>query len=168
MEQSFSTPPEDKAELIRRIQAARTELEDAIGKLDQEEITRPGPDGGWSVLDHLIHLAEWRWKLLAMIQGRAGNEGLGIDAQTYQTAGLDGVNAILYERNRQRPTTEKLAEFRRAHEAVLEAIDQLDEASLQRAYDLTDPSDPRILLEGIIGNTYGHDLEHLGWIREII
>jgi len=79
---------------------------------------------------------------------------------------VDEINAILYERKPPTPTAEKLADFRKGHEAVLEALDQLDEADLQRAYDLTDPTDKRSLLAGIIGNTYGHDLEHLGWIRE--
>ncbi len=167
MDENFSTPPKDKAELIRRIQAAREELEDTIRPLSAEELVRSGPDGGWSVLDHLIHLAEWRWKLLAMIQGRAGYEGLGIDAQTYQTAGLDGINAILQERSRQRPAAEILAEFRRAHQVVLKAIERMEEADLQRVYDLTDPTDTTRLIEGIIANTYGHDLEHLGWIREL-
>ncbi len=168
MDENFSTTPKDKAELIHRIDAARAELEDTIRPLSEEALGRPGPDGGWSVLDHLIHLAEWRWKLLAMMQGHAGYEGLGIDAQTYQTAGLDGINAILQERNRQRPATELLAEFRHAHQVVLEAIERMDEADLRRVYDLTDPSDTRLLIEGIIGNTYGHDLEHLGWIREML
>ncbi len=168
MDENFSTPPKDKAELIRRIRAARKELEDTLRPMSAEELSRPGPDGGWSVLDHLIHLAEWRWKLLAMMQGRAGYEGLGIDAQTYQTAGLDGINAILHERNRRRPTAEVLTEFRRAHEVVLGAIERMDEADLQRVYDLADPTDTRRLIEGIIANTYGHDLEHLGWIREML
>jgi uncharacterized damage-inducible protein DinB len=166
MNERFSTPPKDKAELIHRIQEVRAELENFIGTLSSEALTQPGPDGGWSVLDHLIHLAEWRWKLLAMIQGRPGHEGLGIEKQTYETAGQDAVNAILYERNRQRPNAGKLAAYRESHEAVLEAIQQLHEADLQRVYDLTDPTDQRTLLEGIIGNTYGHDLEHLGWIKE--
>lgn len=168
MDDTFSTPPSDKAELIRRIQAARTELEDFLSKQEPEALALPGPDGGWSVLDHLVHLAEWRWKLLALIQGRAGYQGLRIDPQTYQTAGLDAVNAILYQRNQGRPGEEKLAEFHKAHAAVLEAIDRLAEADLRRPYDLTDPTDERILLDGIIGNTYEHDLEHLGWIKEIL
>jgi hypothetical protein len=141
-------------------------LEDYLGKQEPEALERPGPDGGWSVLDHLVHLAEWRWKILAVIAGHAGHEGLRIDAQTYRSGGLDGVNAILYERNRDRPAAEKLADFRNAHEAVLAAVEQMEAADLQRQYDLTDPTDDRILLDGIIGNTYDHDLEHLGWIRE--
>ncbi len=166
MNETSSTLPKDKAELVRRIQAARTELEDFIGTLSPEALAKPGPDGGWSVLDHLVHLAEWRWKQLALIQGRPGYEGLGIDKQTFATAGIDGVNAILYERNRQRSTAEKLKDFRESHQAMLDAVAQMDEAGLQRANDLTDPTDRRILLEGIIGNTYEHDLEHLVWIKE--
>lgn len=31
---------------------------------------------------------------------------------------------------------------------------------------MTDLSDTRLLVDGVIGNTYSHDLEPLGWIRE--
>ncbi|RPJ49437.1 MAG: ClbS/DfsB family four-helix bundle protein [Chloroflexi bacterium] len=166
METEFTSPPANKTELIRRIEGARAALEDYLGKLEPEALSRANVPGGWSILDHLIHLAEWRWKLMAMMAGRGGHEGLKIDAQIYQTVELDELNAILYERNRQRPAEEILLEFRRAHETVLAAIDRPDEADLQRAYDLTAPADTRRLLEGIIGNTYEHDLEHLAWIKE--
>lgn len=168
MDNSFSTPPKDKAELVRRIQAARDELEDFLGQQSPEALAQPGPDGGWSVLDHLIHLAEWRWKQLALIQGQPGYRGLRIDAQTYETAGLDEVNAILYKRNRDLPSAKKLDEFNKAHAAVLEAIGRMDEADLQGPNNRSDPTDARSLLEGIIGNTYEHDLEHLGWIKEML
>lgn len=168
MSELQSVPPQDKAELLRRIKAARAELEAFLDTLSPEALAQPGPDGGWSALDHLAHLAEWRWKLLAMMQGRGGHEGLRIDIQTYQIAGLDGINAILYERNHPRPTAEKLADFREAHQTVLAAIEQMDEADLRRRYDMTDPTDTRLLVDGIIGNTYGHDLEHLEWIRELV
>lgn len=168
MNEPFSTPPKDKSELLHRIKAARAELEGYLAAQSPDTLAQPGPDGGWSALDHLAHLAGWRWKLLAMMRGHGGHVGLRIDAQTYQTAGLDGINAILYERNQPRPTAEKLADFHAAHAAVLAAIEQMDDADLQRRYDMTDPTDTRLLVDGIIGNTYGHDLEHLGWIRELL
>jgi len=42
MNESFSSPPKDKAELVRRIQAARTELEDFIGTLSRKGWPNPG------------------------------------------------------------------------------------------------------------------------------
>lgn len=168
MNTTYSTPPQSKAELIKRIRASRALVEELIQSIPTVILLQAGPDGGWSIQDHLAHLSEWCWKLLAMIRGRPGYEGLRVDAETDQTAGLDGINAILYERNRGRGTDEVLADFRRAHAEVLVAVEQLDEADLSRAYDLTDPTDPRQLLEGIIGNTYGHDLEHLAYIHAIL
>lgn len=160
--------PRTKADLIERIQQARADLDALVGPLSEAELSQPGPDGGWAVRDHLMHLAEWRWKLLAMMRGRPGYEGLQIDPQTYATAGVDRINAILYERNQPRGTAEILADYHRAHQTVLEAIQQMDESDLRRPYDLTDYSDPRLLMAGIAGNTYEHDAEHLGWIRELL
>jgi hypothetical protein len=157
----------NKAELIARIQLAREELEEVLLGLSPADLARPGPEGGWAVQDHLAHLAEWRWKLLAMMNGRPGYEGLQISAEQY-SAGLDPINALLYERNQARSTEDILANFRRAHQAVLDALAPMTDADLKCAYDLTDPTDERSLLEGIIGNTYAHDLEHLAWIQAIL
>lgn len=159
------TSPRNKTELVERINAARAALDGTLSGLSDEALTRPGTGGGWSVKDHLAHLNQWRWKLLAMIEGRPPHQALGIDQATY-AAGLDAINARLYERDRDRPLAEILAESRRAHQAVLDAIAGMEEADLSRAYNLDDPTDSRILLEGIAGNTYEHDLEHRQWIIE--
>ena len=50
--------PRDKIELMERIHGSRAELERLVNRLDAEQATAPGPDG-WSVKDHLAHLALW-------------------------------------------------------------------------------------------------------------
>jgi hypothetical protein len=162
-----STYP-SKSELLADIRAARAELEALIAPLSPQALSRPGPDGGWSIQDHLIHLAEWRWKLLAMINGRSGNEGLHIDEQVYHSGDFDAINDLLYRRNRARSTEDLLTEFRRAHAEVIRAIEQLPEVGLLRAYDLTLPGDTRPLVAGILGNTSDHDREHIEWIKEML
>jgi uncharacterized damage-inducible protein DinB len=41
---------------LERLEAERQDLLDALAGLDEERLRRPGPDGGWSVLEILGHL----------------------------------------------------------------------------------------------------------------
>ncbi|MEX0750638.1 MAG: maleylpyruvate isomerase N-terminal domain-containing protein [Dehalococcoidia bacterium] len=49
---------EDKDELLQHYRCTREELIAAIGGLSDELLTEPSLDG-WSVKDHLAHLATW-------------------------------------------------------------------------------------------------------------
>jgi hypothetical protein len=160
--------PQNKGELIERMRQARAALEHTISSLSNEELIRPGADGGWSVKDHLAHLAAWARKVLAIMQGRPAYEGLQVDEMTYRETDLDGLNAILYEHARNRSLADVLADFRQTHRDMLIAVEGLSEADLAKPYVPDDPTDSRRLVDGIISNSYEHDLEHQGWIEELL
>lgn len=164
----FQLTAQDKAELMERIHASWAALVQTIGRLSDAQVTAPGPDGGWSVKDHLAHVTAWEQKLLAMVGGRPAHEGLQLDEATYLATDLDGMNAIIYERARELSLPEVLAAFRRSHEQVVAALEGLTEADLARPYTPGDPTDTRRLVDGIVGNTYEHYLEHQGWIEALI
>ena len=48
-----------KTELMDRITAGYEALERVLRGLDETQIDRTGPDGGWAIKDHLFHLAAW-------------------------------------------------------------------------------------------------------------
>src|SRR6476659_6259846 len=101
------TMPRNKAELIERIESARAELERLIAPLSEEQLTRPGPEG-WSIKDHLAHLALWRKSLIALLAGRNRVEAIGLDPAGEGRQDIDAINARLYERERDRPLAEVL------------------------------------------------------------
>ena len=156
--------PADKASLLDRIRAARAALEEAIGRLDEAELTRPGADG-WSTKDHLYHIAAWLRKTTAVLNGRPGHEVLGVTYAMFAAGDEDGINAILQQRSAPLPLAEVLSEFRATHAAILSYIEEQPEARLHEPYDPTDPGDPDRVIDAIAGTTYEHDEEHLGWIR---
>src|SRR5439155_13508367 len=50
--------PRTAAELIDRVQIEWAALEYTVAGLSLQQLIRPGPQG-WSVKDHLVHIAEW-------------------------------------------------------------------------------------------------------------
>lgn len=157
--------PQTVPDLLARMAAARGALEAVLAPLTEEELSRPAKDGGWSVKDHLFHLAAWMRKQLAVIDQQAAWTSMGIDEQTYQ-AGLEPVNAALARRSQHMTAAEALDEFHKAYEAIARRIEQLTDADLRRVNNTQDPLDTRYLIEGIASNTYEHDEEHRVWIEE--
>lgn len=139
-----------RSELLETIGREWDELRETIDGIDEEQLTEPGPDG-WTIKDHLAHLAHWETYLLAVLEGRDGRAELGL--QPDQKAGEDEINAGL----QQRDAPLSLAEVRRlldeAHARVVACLETLDEADLQHH------------MPHIRGNTDGHIGEHRGWIR---
>ena len=164
--------PPTKAELMARIHRARSALEAAIAGASEAHLTAPGDPGGWSVKDHLAHLAIWEQSLLALLEGRSRSATIGIDAVTYETTDIDGLNALLYEHHRDRPLAEVLDLFHRSHDQVLAALAPLTDVDLLRPYSHYQPDEtpfnPDPVVGWIAGNTFEHFEEHLAAIRSLL
>ncbi len=156
--------PKTKVELVERIRQGRQTLEAALAGLTPEQIQAIGPEG-WSIKDHLAHIAAWQRFLLGFMQGKLPYETLEMEQDQFSGLGLDEINAVLYERGRQKPVEAALADFQATYVEVLQALEELPEEGLQWPYRAVDVGEQGALIEGIISNTYDHDLEHLGWIR---
>jgi Mycothiol maleylpyruvate isomerase N-terminal domain len=92
--------PQPRAALLPRIQQERAALEETISQLTAAEMTKPGPNGGWSVKDHLAHLAIWEKGVAALLEGRPRYAAMGFEEATYLHTDLDGLNAIIHEHYR--------------------------------------------------------------------
>lgn len=150
--------PANMAELLSEIEREWKELWRTVGRLSPEQMTAPDP-GGWSPKDNLAHLGEWMHYMQACyLYGRPAHEAMNIEAATYAGLDEDGVNAVVFERNRERPVSDVLDGLKRTYGAVLESIRNM------RFEDLLKPlrSDPekRPLIQWVLGNTSEHFLEH--------
>ena len=152
----------DKAELLERIRSARAELERVVSGLSEEQMTAPGPDGSWSVKDHLAHVVAWEQITLAAIRGERGYEVVGMDEASSRGMDVDALNAVIYERNRDRPLPEVLADYERSHQQLLSTLEGLDDADLSRPCW---PDEESPLVERIAWDTYEHYPEHAEAIR---
>jgi hypothetical protein len=147
---------------MARIDREWAALERRIALLSEAEMTTPG-DGGWSVKDLLAHISAWeRVLLINHLQGGTFAEAAGMDedtaAATEQMTAETGLNDYFYQRDKELSLSEVLAHLRATHQQVVAALEQLDDADLQRAHDPDDPESH--LVDSIVGDTYDHYLQH--------
>lgn len=158
--------PQRKSELIARIQEGRAALDALIGALSPEQAVAPGPNGGWSVKDHLAHLAAWQCVAYLRVIGhsRYEHEVFGMNPTRYAASSAEGLNAAIYESCKERTLAEVRASFEQAYQQVLGALTQLGSEDLQRQVD---PTQPQLgtLAANVAGNTYAHFEEHASSIR---
>lgn len=164
--------PRDKEALLTGIRQSRTALEATLDRLGPEQLAGPADAQGWSVKDHLAHLAAWERSMAYLLRGRPRHEGLGVPEETYLRAGVDEVNAAIHARTRDRSPDEALADFRDAHRELLAALEPLSYDDLLRPYSHYLPDEPgeetgEPVLTRLLGNTTEHYAEHLGWIEDL-
>jgi uncharacterized protein (TIGR03083 family) len=161
-----SSLPKDKAELTNRIQREWSALLRAVENLTYEQMTRPGP-GGWSTKDNLAHLSAWeRFLLRNQFQGYSPHEALQVDQATLEHSGIDELNAILFERNRDRSLPDILADLHETHAQLLAALEQMPDSDLMEPTYAIGP-EARPVIVWVVYNTYEHYEEHRKTIQAI-
>lgn len=162
--------PTTKQELLTRIRARHAEMEHLLSSLSPAEMRAPELDDGWSVKDSLAHIAAWEKLMLEWIpKYRRGEHvvrwapGFEIDGDNWQ-AQMHRYNAYLFEQNKTRALDDVLDEFRETFLNIVETIETLspDEIFDANYFPARDGSP---LLNLLVGDTYEHYDEHIGWIR---
>lgn len=158
--------PRDQADLLDRIEMSWNELWKVVGGLGRGQMEVPDA-GGWSIKDNLAHLAAWeQFMRLSYLGSTPAHEAFGMDEATLKGLSEDGINAVIFERNRDRPVEEVLDNLRRSHLQVLET---LRATPFEQLLAPRDPNDPqkRPLVNWVIGNTYEHYDEHRHYIERL-
>lgn len=158
--------PRSKAELLERIPPARQALESIVSGVSETLMLAPD-ESGWSIKDHLAHLATWERMIVAHLQAGNDNEIVGLNNDPYAIAGLDEINALIERQHKNQSLTGVLEEFHRSHAAIVEEIARLSDAGFARPY-WDDEPDGRTVLEKVAGDTYRHYLEHRRWILDML
>lgn len=140
--------PKTLAEALERAAAGWAQLKAAYAGLSEEELTRPGVNGSWSVKDVVAHVAAWHDEAYRAISGALA----GGEYPRFDDAAVDAFNARVYEARRDLPLDQVLADAERSHERLVALLRGLPEERYQR--------DER-LQRWIGGNTFGHYEEHL-------
>src|ERR1700747_3766304 len=84
-------------EVRARIESKRKELVDLVATIDDAALSAPGPDGGWAIKDHLVHIGAWEHWLLALFERRALLAAMGAAGSDRD---IDSVNAAVWEKHR--------------------------------------------------------------------
>jgi hypothetical protein len=167
--------PKNKQEALIVMAREREVLEKTLEGLSDAQLTSPGKDG-WSIKDHLMHIAVWEQGIVALLnkQSRYAAMGLSRDEWRIEYPDFDNkTNALIHERTKSRTLAEVRAAFHDSHQQMLDVLARLTEDDLLKPYshyapDEPDDGDKRPAFAWIAGNTYGHYAEHREWIQELI
>ncbi|HYP39486.1 MAG TPA: ClbS/DfsB family four-helix bundle protein [Chloroflexia bacterium] len=161
-----------KDKLLRDTEQSWQELNSLLDQLPEAQATGPQDAEGWTAKDHVIHMTAWERSVVFFLQGKPRHEGLGVEEQLYQTGDDDAINAVVYEQRKDLPLADALAQFQDVHSQLLNLLQPLSDADLQKPYRHYLPNEPsdgadRKAFDVIYANTADHFREHLGWIRAL-
>ena len=163
----YSVLPQDKIELLRRIDHEWAALERVIEPLTEAQMTTPHA-GGWSIKDNLAHLTVWEeFTRLHHLQNRPAHEVLDIDEKVFQRGNENEMNDIFWQRSQSRSLAAVLVQLRQTHVQLRADLTQMPFADLLKQR-YPDDSETRPLLRWVIDNTYDHYLEHTLAIEKFI
>jgi len=159
--------PKDKAELLQRIEREWELLENAIHQVSHRQMSVPD-SGGWSIKDNLAHLATWeRFLRLYHLRDLPPYDVMGVERAAFEKLDENELNAIIFERNKDRSAEEIIAELENSHRQVLADLERIPFNDLMKARKADDPG-AGLLIQWVIGNTYEHYREHGVSIQRLV
>jgi len=162
-----------KAELLADIERAWVALNTALDQLTETQMTTITDPQGWTVKDHIIHMAAWERSVVFFLQGKPRHAGLGVDEALYLSGSDDQINAAIFQQRKDLPLSGALALFRDVHQQLLNLLQPLTDAELHRPYRHYLPQEPGegdgpLAINVIYGNSAGHFTEHLAWMEALV
>src|SRR5574341_1330797 len=155
--------PKNKQEALVVMAREREALEKVIQGLTDAQLTAPGKDG-WSIRDHLMHIAVWEQGIVALLNRQSRYGAMGLSRDEWQSKDGDEMNALIHERTKARSLADVRAAFHDSHQQMLEVLNRLTEEDLLKPYSHYAPEEPsddkRPVFAWIAGNTFGHYAEH--------
>lgn len=155
-------------ELLAKIDSSWYELVAVVSDIDRRALGLLRRDG-WSIKDHLVHLAAWELSLLAVIQGRSTSEAMGIGA--IEPPEIDDINDLVWELHRDDSVEDAIQYSWDSHERLRSALGKLSSDDLLLPYSHYQPSQPdrhQPLVEWVGPETFEHYAEHRAWIVEML
>lgn len=165
-------PAYTKANLVAEIERTWPALNTALDRLTPTQQTVTDAQG-WTVKDHVAHMAAWERSVVFLLQGKPRPEGLGVAEALYEQDDVDAINASVQQQHAELSFADALEQLRSVHGQMMALIDGLSDADLQQPYRHYLPDEPGDgdgppVIEVIYGNTADHFREHLGWIEAVV
>lgn len=154
-------------ELLFDIDREWIALMQVVGRLSPSQMTTPDA-GGWSPKDNLAHLAEWIKVLMGYhMNKRPAHEVMGVAREVTTDWDFDAMNQVLFERNRNRPVEDVMADIRRVYKDLLATLQSMSFDDLMKPRHADDP-EKRPLLNWVLGDTTEHFAEHREPIERVL
>ena len=154
--------PETVDELLRTIDEAWNGLNGAIAQFSDEQMTTPTDAAGWTVKDHLAHLAAWENSVLVILRDRRPQyDGLGVDKVSWDADDIDATNEVVRQANADAPLDEVRTRSESVHAQFVETISEMTDEELKLPVDHWVPGGGDFpVVHKIAGNSAEHYPEH--------
>ncbi len=161
----------DRATLLAKNEIAWDALWAVINTHDELELTGPRDAAGWSVQDHLAHLAAWERSVVFLLNGLTASDGMGVEEETYHADDIEAINAEIHSHVRDLTLEDVLTDLRAVHEEMIGTIEGLSEATLGEPIDpggVIGDGLPPTTADKIAWNAFEHFDEHREWIETLL
>ena len=159
------------ATFIASMDAAWKDLHSFLAAVTPGEASKRD-QAGWSVKDHVAHLAVWEDSVAILFRGGRRHEALGIEESFYTAAGIDEINSAIKVRLEGATLQEAIRDLEEAHARLVADLRTLHDADLttkaREFFPEVPANDDRPLAALIWDNTAGHFAEHLDWMRDLV
>jgi len=158
-----------KAELIPNMQMGWADLWAYLDTLSEAQLTQPTDAGGWTIKDHIIHLAAWEGSMNDLLQKKPRWEYMHVSLPVWENGSIDDINAEIYAYNKDLSWEQVNQIFQQAHDELIARVQALSEEDLQHPYNYFQPTsqatDTAAHRLGIA--SYDHYAKHIPWIQVI-
>jgi hypothetical protein len=158
-------------ELVIAIERAWRPYQEYIRGLSPELLDGPTDDAGWTVKDHITHVAAWEGGIRALLQGDPRHEGMGISEEDLALDDEDQINERIRQAHAGMTAEDVVEESVLRHEGFIMELEALpEEAVYRKRSEFTKQDDPegKFFGEWVWGNSGAHFREHLAAIRHIL
>ena len=131
-----STEPISKKQLLAEMQSEQAVWLALLNEIGEENMTQPEVAGGWSIKDIVAHLTGWRKRTVLRLRAALDPT---IDrtppwpaelGELDENDDVDGINAWIYQTNRDRPLADVLNDSHEVFQQLVEACDALSDEQL--------------------------------------
>lgn len=159
------------ATFIASLEAAWRDLQAFVAMVTPDQASKQD-QAGWSVKDHLAHLAAWEDSVVILFQGGRRHEALGIEEPFYAAGSFDEINEVIRARLEDTSIEEAIRNLEGAHHQLMGHLSTLSDADLKakarQFFPQAPGNDDRSLASLLWDNTGGHFAEHLEWMRDLV
>jgi len=152
-----------KRDVLEAIQFERNLLESKFRRLTPKEMVWPGSMGEWSVKDILAHLVDWEQRFIGWYEAGRRGEVPQTPAPGMTWRDLPRLNQQGFERHRDRPLPEILAEFQSSHRQIVRLVEEMPEEEI-----LTPGYYAWTRKASLAGWIAANTCEHYRWARRMI